>query len=286
MADRDPEILSEEEAGRLWERAAELQAEAAKRIEPREVSNLESVPQGYALTHVRSAALEAGIGTEFVDTALADLRSERALPKAQKSHPLARRFLKNPPHTITVRRVIDATSQDVFSAMEAVFPEEPFRLTLIEKQGDPLRQGILTFDIQGLDTTLPHGFAYAAREIGLRQVFVSLRTIEGSRPSSEMTVHSPITSHNIGLAIGTLAGTLGGAIGFGVGVAGGVGLAALGLASGIVPVIAIGGVVAGGGLGVKGFRALYHYSVHKARKAIEGLVGAVATRAQGGWQGS
>ncbi len=37
MTERDPEILSEEEAARLWERAAKLQAEAAGRVEPPDV---------------------------------------------------------------------------------------------------------------------------------------------------------------------------------------------------------------------------------------------------------
>ena len=37
MVQRDPEALSEEEAARLWERAAQLQAEAARRVEAPEV---------------------------------------------------------------------------------------------------------------------------------------------------------------------------------------------------------------------------------------------------------
>ena len=61
MAEHDPEILSEEEAARLWERAAHLQAEAARRIEAPDVRGAATAPAGYALTRVRSAALEAGI---------------------------------------------------------------------------------------------------------------------------------------------------------------------------------------------------------------------------------
>ncbi len=66
MAERDPEVLSEEEAARLWERAAQLQAEAAGRIEAPEVTDAAMASPGYALAHVRSAALEAGIASEFV----------------------------------------------------------------------------------------------------------------------------------------------------------------------------------------------------------------------------
>jgi len=63
---------------------------------------------GYALTHVRSAALEAGIANEFVEAALADLRAERALPAASGSN-VARKFLGHPPDTLTARRVLEAT---------------------------------------------------------------------------------------------------------------------------------------------------------------------------------
>ncbi len=163
--------------------------------------------------------------------------------------------------------------------MEAVFPIEPFRLTATDRQGDPLDRGVLVFDIQGLNALIPQGFALEAKESGLRQVFVSLRPIEGSTPSCEMTVHSPVTSQNLGMALGVIAAMLTGSAGFGVGVGLGV---AIGIAP-LLPVVAVGGVLVGGGLGVKGYRAVYRWSMRRGRKALEGLVGAVAVRAQGVW---
>lgn len=280
MAERDPEVLSEQEAARLWERAAQLQAEAAGKVEPPAVHDESTSSSGYALAHVRSAALEAGIGTEFVDAALADLRVERAHPPAVKSTSLARRFLNHPPDTITARRVIEATPREVLSAMEAVFPDEPFRLTLTDQQGDPLDRGVLVFDMQGANSLLLQGgFAFETREAGLRQVFVSLRSIEGSTSSCEMTMHSPVTSHNLGLGLGLVVSGLGAGVG-------GFALGALGLAVGIGPIGAIAGVLVGAGLGVKGYRALYRYALGRGRKALEGLVGAVAVRAKGIWRGN
>ena len=205
MAEGDPEILSEEEAARLWERAAQLQAEAAGRVEAPDVRDAAISPPGYALTHVRSAALEAGIGNEFVDAALADLRAERALPSVAKENTFARRFLDHPPNTITVRRIVEGTPQEVLSAMEAVFPEEPFRLTLADQQGNPLEQGVLVFDISATSSPFQQGFALETREAGLRQVFVSLRPIAESTSSCEITVHSPVTSHKAGLGLGMVA---------------------------------------------------------------------------------
>jgi hypothetical protein len=280
MAERDPEVLSEQEAARLWERAARLQAEAAGKVEPPAVHDESTPSSGYALAHVRSAALEAGIGTEFVDAALADLRVERAHPPVEKSTSLARRFLNHPPDTITARRVIEATPQEVLSAMEAVFPGEPFRLTLTDQQGDPLDRGVLVFDIQGSTTLLLQGgFAFETREAGLRQVFVSLRSIEGSKSSCEMTMHSPVTSHNLGLGIGLIVSALGAGLG-------GFAIGALGLAAGVGPLGAVAGVLVGAGLGVKGYRALYRYALRRGGKALQGLVGAVAVRAKGVWGGS
>ncbi len=280
MAERDPEVLSEQEAARLWERAAQLQAEAAGKVEPPAVHDESTASSGYALAQVRSAALEAGIGLEFVDAALADLRVERARPPVEKSTSLARRFLNNPPDTITARRFIEATPQEVLSAMEAVFPDEPFRLTLTDQQGDPLDGGVLVFDMQGANSLLLQGgFAFETREAGLRQVLVSLRSIEGAAPSCEMTLHSPVTSHNLGLGVGLVVSALGAGVG-------GFALGALGLAIGIGPIGAVAGVLVGAGFGLKGYRALYRYALRRGGKALEGLIGAVAVRAKGGWGGS
>ena len=90
----NPEFLNEEEAAQLWQRAAQLQAEAARRAEKAESDRAETEasgetadvapPEGYALTHVRSAALEVGIANEFVDAALADLRAGRALSQGKR----------------------------------------------------------------------------------------------------------------------------------------------------------------------------------------------------------
>ena len=114
---------------------------------------------------MRSAALEAGIANEFVEAALADVRAERALPKVDKGNTLARRFLNHPPNTITVRHVVEAAPQEVLSAMEATFPNEPFRLTLTDQQGDPLDQGVLIFDIPGSSNPFQQGFPFAASDL-------------------------------------------------------------------------------------------------------------------------
>jgi len=286
MAEREPnpEILSEEEASRLWERAAQLQAQAFGNPDPTDPQPTSVPDTGYSLTDVRSAALEADIGEEFFEAALTDLRSERTLPTVGEGRTFAQRFLKDPPNTITLQRILEASPQAVFEAMEAVLPEEPFRLTLTDQQGDPLDRGLLVFDIPEMPSPLSRGFAFEARDGGLQQVFISLRAIEGSAPSCEITVFGHVTSHKVGLGLGMLMATLFGGSGFAVGWLGGIAIGTVGVFTGIAPVAAVGGAVAGGALGIKGFRVSYHSGIKRAQNALEKIAGAVAARAKGAWK--
>ena len=301
--DSDPAFLPEEEAARVWQRSAQLQDEAARRAEKAESEKAGSEgaeseaaesatadvapPEGYALTHVRSAALEVGITDEFVDAALADLRAERALPQDKRGWRLARWFLKDPPETQTARRVIEAAAADVLSATEAVFPAEPYRMTLTDRQGDPLKGGFLVFGVQGLNSPFPRDFALEAKYGGIRQVFLSLRPVEGATPSCEVTLRSPVAwSHNQDLAVGGVVTGITGAMGLGLGLAGAAAVAAIGLSGiGVVvaPAILVAGGATGGALGVTGYRAAYRSAMRRGQRALDGLLGAVASRAEGGW---
>lgn len=275
MADRDDEVLSEEEAARVWGISARLQAEAGDRAEVQEIAAAADTERpGYAIEQVRAAAQEAGIGDEFIDAALVEIRADRALSHQRGGHWLARRFLKDPPDAITVRRVIDAPPADVFEVMKTVLPAEPFRLTLTDQEGDPLDGGFLRFDLPGMKGPFERGFAFETSEAGLRELFVSLRGTGGTEAACELTVRSPVTSHNLGLGVGVVATALGAAA-----------VGAIGLATGLGPIVIVGGGVVGAGLGVRGFRGLYGYAMRRARRALEGLVGAVATRVTGTWHG-
>lgn len=296
MTERDPEILNEDEAARVWHRAAHLQAEAARKAEAlaedgaREEEDVSPI-EGYAISQVRSAALSVGIGDEFVDAALADLRTERALPQGKRGWSLARTVLRHPPDTITVRRVIEATAPEVVSAMQVVFPRPPYRLTLTDQQGDPLIGGVLVFDIQGYGAAFPEGLAREASWSGLRRLYFSLRTLEGDAPSCEVTLRGPVAwSSGMDLVQGGIVTVLSGGLGVGLGAAGAAAAGALSFAVGLGPVAAVlaavvglGGLLFGGSLGVRGYRALYNYCILKGRNALEGLLGAVAGRAQGAW---
>ncbi|MCH7857789.1 MAG: hypothetical protein IIB37_13625, partial [Gemmatimonadetes bacterium] len=77
-----------------------------------------------------------------------------------------------------------------------------------------------------------------------------------------------------------------GAIGLGLGLAGAATVAAIGLSGiGVVvaPAILVAGGATGGALGVTGYRAAYRYAMRRGQRALDGLLGAVASRAEGGW---
>jgi hypothetical protein len=290
----EKEYLTEAEALRLWERAAQLQAEEARRAEARAASDAEgellaeasSRPDGYALTHVRAAASEAGIGEQFVEAALAEVHADRA---TQLTSPGRRRFsrwlLGNPAESLTARRVIRTSPGEILQAMERILPEEPYGLTLRERLGAPgAGGGTLVFDIQGVGFTShgTPGFKGDASFADMRQVYVTVASLPGASPRTEITLRSPVAwafRLNAGLSGGlsSLAGGIAllvsGAIGSGLTFLGPVGFALL---------VAAGG--AAGGLGtLTGMRAVYRYGLTRGTRALDALVATVAAAAEGGW---
>lgn len=291
------DYLTEDEATRLWQRAAQLQAEEARRAEARAAAEAEGDldgpgdprAEGYALTHVRTAALEAGIGEDFVEAALAEVRSDRAMRQAlgDKKHRVARWVLDNPEDSLTARRTISESPAAILAAMEALFPHEPYMLMLRERLGDPTAGGTLVFDLQGVgfSTAANPGFRGDASYADLRQVYVTLTSLPGDARRTEVTVRAPVAwALSINAAVSGAMTLVSGGISMMVSV--GIG-AALGIA-GVLGPVGLGLLVAtGGGLGcaggLKGFRALYRYGRGRGTKALDGLLAAVAARAEGGW---
>jgi len=292
----DREYLTEEEARRLWQRAAQLQAEAAARAEASagegeggegadDASG--SSPRGstgYALTHVRAAAIEAGIEPEFVDAALAEATGERLVAgDAAGKHRISRWILGNPDPMVTVRRRIRAAPRRVLDAMEAILPHDPFRLTLVDRRGDPLAGGMLTFEIQsqGIAAIGRGGFAADLQMASdLTKIHITLQPApDGS--GTEMLVRGPVwAGWPLAASVSSvlvLAGAVGGA-GLGYG------LATVALPILLVAVVAAVLLGTGGGAGGLALaRALTGFSKRKDEHALNTLVSAVAAEAEGGW---
>lgn len=281
--------ISEDEARALWRRAAELQAEAARRLEersqqlaPREHSADQAEVGGYRLEDVRAAAEGAGISSEFLERALVESRN-RALVQGARARPspMAARFLGHPPLTLEDSRVIRAPADEVYAAMQRILPGRPFRLSLIDHHGaDPLDGGVLVFKVPAYSytaITADQSFAYEMAMADVKQLLFSLRRLETDPPATELTVQASLThSHKLTLWVGgSISGVLASLSGVGGGFVGAAAGAALGI-GGLAAAAAAGGFLAGGAAAMLGWRALYRYGLRRGKKAIRNLIGSIA----------
>lgn len=281
--------ISEDEARALWRRAAELQAEAARRLEersqqlaPREHSGDPAEVGGYRLEDVRAAAEGAGISAEFLERALVESRT-RALVEGARARPsaMAARFLGQPPLTLEDSRVIRAPAEEVYAAMQRILPGRPFRLTLVDHHGaDPLEGGVLVFKVPAYSytaITADQSFAYEMAMADVKQLLFNLRRLETDPPAAELTVQASLThSHKLTLWVGgSISGVLASLSGVGGGFVGAAAGAALGI-GGLAAAAAAGGFLAGGAAAMLGWRGLYRYGLRRGKKAIRNLIGSIA----------
>lgn len=296
---QDETRISEEKARALWRRAAELQAEAARRLEersrqlaPRGQPADAGEVDGYRLADVRAAAKDAGISPEFVDHALVESRNT-GLVEGTRTRPsaMAARFLGQPPLKLDVSRVIHAPAEEVYAAMQRILPGRPFRLSLTDHYGaDPLDGGVLAFSVPTFSytaATTDQSFAYEMAWADLKQLLFSLRRLDSDPPAAELTVQASLirsqkVSMWVGGGISGVAGSLSGVVG---GFAGGAAGAALGI-GGFAAGTAVAGFLAGatavGGLAMLGWRGIYRYALRRGEKAIRNLIGSIAVNIETG----
>ena len=206
------EVLSESDAIAVWQRAAQLQAEAAHRME-RSI-NL-SAPAGdgatsrqqptdsYRLSDVESAAVEAGISRQFVAIALAERGAGAGAPGqalASIDAGTDRRIttmLGTTDRSISASRVIKADAKTTLKVIGRVFTAHPYRMTVGETvNGHPLDGGILRFTIPGLMALMENGSAgitgglvYRCSQLDLKLLNVTLKPRGGAAaPACEVVV--------------------------------------------------------------------------------------------------
>jgi eukaryotic-like serine/threonine-protein kinase len=296
MGSDEQRRLSEEMAARLWKRAAELQSEAARRIEKTsrmaaESDITEPDSGGYALQHVREAAEEAGIGGEFVDAALAEVTAQNAVGvhKVSLLDRIAQKLLGRPPEFLEFRRVMAAAAESVYETMQHIFPNAPYKLALRDIQGDVVGGGVMIFDVPAFSPLNYTQFEYDMSHPGIKQMMVSIHPIDSG--SCEVVVRCPLAAGQ--RLAGGIYGAVIGAAGFG-GIAGGVGVGmavgtALGMGVlGLVPLVGGLAVLGGGTLGTVSrvmFRKLYGWAVGRGLKAVEGLLGTLNVSVMSDWGG-
>jgi len=204
-------VLSEADALAIWQRAAQLQAEAAHRLE--RTANLkgavatdQAAPDtgAYRVRDVEAAAIEAGISRQYVALALAERQAQGTRAQALVvSDRLDRQFtalLGTPDRAISVSRVIDASPKETLSAIGTVFTGEPYRLAFKDTlNGHPLDGGILHFTAPRLSTQVRGSpmammdrqkrLLYRLEQIELFDLHVTLHARGGGqRPQCEVVI--------------------------------------------------------------------------------------------------
>jgi len=150
-------LLSESDAVAIWQRAAQLQAEAAHRMEraptlraPHGADAATASSGSYRVRDVESAAVEAGISRQYVALALAERQAAgtAAAPVVigDRADAQFTSMLGTTDRAISVSRVIPASPKDTLSAIGVVFTGDPYRLRVNDTvNGHPLDGGILRF---------------------------------------------------------------------------------------------------------------------------------------------
>lgn len=169
-------LLSEADALAVWQRAAQLQAEAAHRMERAATPPTESSEEteGYRVRAVEAAAVEAGISRQYVAIALAELRANAASgrhvsPVSARADRRTTLLMGTSDRALSVSRVIPAAPKDTLQALGAVFTSAPRNFTVQDTvNGHPLDGGILRFRVPRMMEAYSNPMVAFSRENQLR----------------------------------------------------------------------------------------------------------------------
>lgn len=286
MTSRPERILTEEEARALWERAARLQAEAVTRRVPRDEGaevHEDDGEAGMALDTVRRAAIEAGIDAAFVDEALVEL------DETGPSRPVDRwadTYLGEDTPVARVTRVIEASADDAYLALQRVLPRPPYHLVIKRVEGpDPRRGGVLVFEVP-YSPAAANGLQMSGPVVDIRhyaefrELRVRMRALEPAgeieRTEIEVTAsrtHARRVNYWVGQTLGGIVG-VGGAIVSSLITAG---LLAVGGPVEALAMLGVGGAVGVGSLFGSGraWRRVYRWGQKKGEDALERMLDAI-----------
>lgn len=283
----DDAHVSEERAQLIWRRAAELQAEAARKLEAR--SRVLAPGKGdasdFSMTDVKSAAIEAGISPEFVELALAESNTVEEGKSHEAAERRARRFLGTDRASLEVSRVVNAPAASVLDALQRVLPSARYLLLHVDTLGDdPLKDGVYVFEPPSMWTQSGTAAEFASQmgSISAKRIYVSIRAIDEGR--TEVAMRAPIARGlRINYRVGaSLTGVLGVAGGLGGGAIVG-GIAALAAGPLAIPAVAAGALLGTGGSGSFMWwvmRASFRHSVKKGEQALSTLLQVVDASAR------
>ena len=249
--------LSSDDAMLIWRRAAELQAEAAARLESRmratagskqlvatsmapvksddietssgqnKVTNTAVDTNSYRLRDVEAAAVEAGISQRYVALALDELRAspnaiQRAQPLPRWKEALATRLFGTTQRTLSVTRHYAAAPRAVLQVLGRSLQATPWSLALRDTLGGhPLDGGLLVFDLPAM-VDGNYKWTWTRYGVYAPELRVSLAAAPGSTRACEVTINvslrEGLTANLTGYSIiAGGGGSLGGLVGFAIG---------------------------------------------------------------------
>jgi eukaryotic-like serine/threonine-protein kinase len=299
-------MLSGEEAMAVWRRAAELQAEAAARLESRMRSATEtrqmvaagastdqSAPNGasgsaatvptdaYRLRDVEAAAAEVGISQRYVALALAEIKAspdavQRAQPLPAWKERFATRVLGTTQRSVSVSRVFRSPPRVVLQALGRALQAAPYSLALRDTLGGhPIDGGVLVFDLPAM-VDGSYKWTWTRYGVYVPEVRVTLATVPGDPRACEVSIHADlrrgltanVAGYTAGISIGGAGGAaIGGVIGSKALAM--VGIALLGPALAGAVVLGVGAVAASG--------PIYRWEIKKTVEELTGALAAVDT---------
>jgi len=285
-------FLSDEQARRLWERAAELQADAAKKREEKQAQASETSDQkllkgegdadlGYSVAQVRQAGLEAGIPVDFLDHALAEkaILDLEGGSEGGRWDRMAKRFLDDHQLSLEIRRKIPFRAELVWNVLEDTLTSEPHELDLLDVWGEgPAAGGLAIFEAPYI---YEHGksLKYWSSVAEVRRYMVQIQTVDEG--SCEVLIRAPLRrTHRIhgalGVGLSGIGAAVGGFVGWGT-------AAALGASTGLagIPLALLGlGLIGGGTIGTErlsrwGSIKAYRWSLRSLEKVIQRILAQV-----------
>ena len=303
--------LSSDDAMLIWRRAAELQAEAAARLESRmratagsrQLVTTSMAPvnsqdgatasaQGsgtaaafptdaYRLRDVEAAAVEAGISQRYVALALDELRAspnaiQRAQPLPRWKEALATRLFGTTQRTLSVTRRFAAAPRAVLQVLGRSLQAAPWSLALRDTLGGhPLDGGVLVFDLPAM-VDGNYKWTWTRYGVYVPELRVSLAAAPGNTKACEVTI-------NVSLREGLTANMAGySIIAAGGGAFGGLIGAAIGKKAMMLVGAAIGGPALAGamvvGVALLAFAGpLYRWEIRKTEAELQAALAAIDT---------
>ncbi len=298
--------VSSELAMAVWQRAAELQAEAAARLEVRmratnqtrqqkAVSPSAGAPgeeagngngngsgvgsDAYRLRDIEAAAVEAGISQRYVALALDELRAspdrvQRAQTIAPWKERLSTRLFGTNTHVLSVSRIFQSPPRAVLQALGRALQMPPWLLSLRDTLGGhPLDGGVLVFDLPAM-TDYNYRWTMTRYGVYVPQLRLSLAAVPGNPKACEVTMQ-------VDLRAGLTANLAGWAFASGgLGAGGGLMGVVVGKKVLLLAGAALGGPIFAGAL-MGGVAALaiagpvYRWGLRKCEAELEAALGAV-----------